>query len=637
MLKFVRRSIIKYLIILVLTFIIGTVLFLSMNVLLDKQMEKHYQYYNNIMTNLKMLDDISNYVIGIKAHIFEITAATQSSQHRKSLNKNIKKDMEEIVLFTSSLGIDFVDSQNFLAKLEELKKENNVLMDILERREIALINNSSIKIRTLAREIRELNYLVPLKIKNILKYVKKSEKVLTERKNLYHVTLEKHRLKYLYIELFVSVIIVLITLFLSKLISQHIVKLYRKLETQLYIDELTQLKNRFALNKISNGVENPFIIILNIDLFRVINELYGTDVGNEVLKKLADIMREYFSDTKFELFRIAGDEFVLFEKDAKYSNKDIEKIVLDFLFYIKETKIYIDDISESIELDFTCGISTCKKNNLGKADIALNFAKKNSLVFAVYKTGIDNKVELKYNLFWNKEIKKGIDNDMFLPFFQPIVDRNGTIKKYESLMRLKIQEGKKVSFISPSKFLQIAKKTKSYNEISSITMFKSLNICKEKGLQITINLDKNDMKNHFLIKKLKKKIISLDIADKIIFEILESENLVDNNSIKKFITDFRELGVKFAIDDFGSGYSNFSFILDIKPNFVKIDGALIKNIAEDKSSYELVKSIVAFAKALNIITIAEFVHSKEVYEIVFDLGVDQFQGYYFGKPKKICL
>ena len=636
MLKFVRRSIIKYLIILVLTFIIGTVLFLFMNVLLDKQMGKHYQHYSHIMTNLKMLDDISSHVIGIKANIFEITAATQSSQHRKFLNKNIKKDMEEIIFFTDSLGIDFVDSKNFLAKLEELKKDNNVLMDILERREIALINNS-LKIRTLAREIRELNYLVPLKIENIVKYVKKSEKILTERKNLYNETLEKHRLKYLYIELFISVIIVLITLFLSKLISQHIIKLYKRLETQLYIDELTKLKNRFALNKISNGVENPFIMIMNIDLFRVINELYGTDVGNEVLKRLANIMSEYFSDTKFELFRIAGDEFVLFEKDAKYSSKDIEKIVLDFLFYIKKTKIYIYDISESIELDFTCGISTCKENNLGKADIALNFAKKNSLPFAVYRIGIDNKVELKQNLFWNKEIKKGIDNDMFLPFFQPIVDRNGTIKKYESLMRLKKEDNEKISFFSPLKFLQIAKNTKSYNKISLMTMFKSFDICKEKRLQITINIDKHDMKNYSIVKKIKTKIIDLDIADKITFEILESENLVDNDSIKKFIADFRELGVKFAIDDFGSGYSNFSFILEIKPDFVKIDGALIKNITEDKNSYELVKSIVAFAKALNIITIAEFVHSKEVYEIVLDLGIDQFQGYYFGKPTKICL
>ena len=635
MLKFVTKSIIKYLIILVMTFITGIFLFLFMHILLDKKMKKHYQHYDSIMMNLKVLDDVSSYVIGIKAHIFEITAATQTSEQRNFLNQDIQKDIRYITSLTKKLDKDFFAPKKFLIELEELEKSNVVLMSILDIREIALKSDST-KLQAISKKIRKLNFLVPSKIENILKYIKKSESVLIEKKAFYQVILENERQKYLYIEIFISGIIIFITLLLSKLISQHIVKLYRKLEKQLYIDDLTKLHNRFALNKTYKDVENPLVIILNIDKFRVINELYGTNVGNEVLKRLADMMGEYFSDTKFELFRISGDEFVLFEEDAKYSYQEIEKIILNFLLHMKEHKIYISNISESIELDFTCGVSTCKENFLGKADIALNFAKQNGLQFAVYKTDIDNKVELKENLFWNKEIQKGIKQDMFLPFFQPIVDKNGVVKKYESLMRLKKEEGEDISFISPYKFLEIAKKTKNYNKISSMTMFKSLDICKKTDLEITINLAKNDMQSSTLSEKLKQKIIELDIANKIVFEILEDENVINDNKIKEFILEFRALGVKFAIDDFGSGYSNFSFILDVKPEFVKIDSTLIKNIAEDKNSYELVKSIVAFTKALNIITIAEFVHSKEVYEIVLDLGVDQFQGYYFGEPKEIC-
>jgi len=636
MLKFVTKSIIKYLIILVMTFMISIVLFLSMHVSLNKQMEKHNQRYASIMTNLKTLDKISSYIIGIKARIFEITAATQTLEHRDILNKSIEKDIENIILLKKLLGSDFVTSQIFLKELNMLKKNNTVLMNILDEREIALKNND-LKLPLIAEKVRKHNFAIPSKIEHLLGYVKKSEIILNDKKMEYKVIIKEETKKFLYIEILISLIIVFITLYLSRLISQHIVTLYRKLETQLYIDNLTKLQNRFALNKTYKDVKNPFIIILNIDLFRVINELYGTDVGNEVLKRLALMMRAYFAVTKFELFRIAGDEFVLFEEDVKYTHKEIEKTILDFLHYIKEHKIYIENISESIELDFTCGVSTCKENFLGKADIALNYAKKNGLPFAVYKTDIDNKVELKHNLFWNKEIQNGIKEDMFLPFFQPIVDKNGVVIKYESQMRLKKEDSKGISFISPYKFLDIAKKTKNYNKISSMTMFKSLNICKETGFQISINLDKIDMINSSFTQELKEKIIELDIAKKLVFEILESENIVDNDVIKKFIFDFRKLGVKFAIDDFGSGYSNFSFILDVKPDFVKIDGMLIKNIAEDKDSYELVKSIVAFAKALNIITIAEFVHSKEVYEIVLDLGVDRFQGYYFGEPKEICL
>jgi EAL domain-containing protein (putative c-di-GMP-specific phosphodiesterase class I) len=106
-----------------------------------------------------------------------------------------------------------------------------------------------------------------------------------------------------------------------------------------------------------------------------------------------------------------------------------------------------------------------------------------------------------------------------------------------------------------------------------------------------------------------------------------------NKYLKSFLEEFREIEVNFAIDDFGSGFSNFSLILEIAPDFIKIDGSLIKNIDTDNNSYELVKSIVAFSHALGKKTIAEFVHSKEIFEIAKSLQVDLFQGYYFSEPK----
>ena len=93
------------------------------------------------------------------------------------------------------------------------------------------------------------------------------------------------------------------------------------------------------------------------------------------------------------------------------------------------------------------------------------------------------------------------------------------------------------------------------------------------------------------------------------------------------------MGVKIALDDFGTGFSNFSHINSLAPDFIKLDGKLIENITNDKKAYELVKAIVKFSKELNIKTIAEYVHSKEVFDTVYGLGVDKFQGYYFGEPK----
>jgi c-di-GMP phosphodiesterase len=120
--------------------------------------------------------------------------------------------------------------------------------------------------------------------------------------------------------------------------------------------------------------------------------------------------------------------------------------------------------------------------------------------------------------------------------------------------------------------------------------------------------------------------------EQIVFEILESDYITDYSLLEDFVIKYRNQGIKIAIDDFGTGYSNFAHILKIRPNYIKIDGSLIKNINTDKNSYELVKSIIDFSKALNIKVIAEFVHSKEVYESILNLGVDEFQGFYLGEP-----
>ncbi len=102
--------------------------------------------------------------------------------------------------------------------------------------------------------------------------------------------------------------------------------------------------------------------------------------------------------------------------------------------------------------------------------------------------------------------------------------------------------------------------------------------------------------------------------------------------MQSFIKEVRKYGVRIAIDDFGTGHSNFTNIIDIEPDYIKIDGSFIRNIHTDSKSYSLVKGIINSAKELNIKTIAEFVHSKEVFDVVKELGVDEFQGYYFSEP-----
>jgi len=123
-----------------------------------------------------------------------------------------------------------------------------------------------------------------------------------------------------------------------------------------------------------------------------------------------------------------------------------------------------------------------------------------------------------------------------------------------------------------------------------------------------------------------------DVFGRITFEVLESSSIEHHGVIRAFIDLFRKKGAKFAIDDFGSGYSNAKRVVELDPDFIKIDGELIKNMLQDRKNYKMVENIVSYAQEFGIKTIAEHVSSQEIFEACLDLGIDYYQGYLFAKP-----
>jgi EAL domain-containing protein (putative c-di-GMP-specific phosphodiesterase class I) len=126
-----------------------------------------------------------------------------------------------------------------------------------------------------------------------------------------------------------------------------------------------------------------------------------------------------------------------------------------------------------------------------------------------------------------------------------------------------------------------------------------------------------------------------NISSRIIFEILESEGIDDYQHLSNFIKNMKSHGCKIAIDDFGSGYSNFAHILNLDIDILKLDGSLIRNLTNDERTVRIVETIVNFSKQAGIQTIAEFVCDEEVYNSVKQLGIDYSQGYYTGKPQML--
>jgi len=219
---------------------------------------------------------------------------------------------------------------------------------------------------------------------------------------------------------------------------------------------------------------------------------------------------------------------------------------------------------------------------------------------------------------------------MIVPVYQPILMLNNDVK-YEVLMRI---EGSENTLLTPDKFLEIAKAHNYYNEISEMLIFKALERISSREETFSVNISFLDMKNFEFVDRLEKKILEYDIAHRVVFEIIESETLEDMEIVDSFIRRFKSIGIKFAIDDFGSGYSNFAYIFKLNPDFLKLDGSLVLNILSDKSIYTLVESIIDLAHKLNIEVIAEFVSTKEIYDVLSKLGVDAMQGYYLGRPDR---
>ncbi|MEA1918009.1 MAG: GGDEF domain-containing response regulator [Campylobacterota bacterium] len=419
-----------------------------------------------------------------------------------------------------------------------------------------------------------------------------------------------------------------------------------ELNNKLKYDSLTSLLSRASFTTDLEAVGKfsfPIILLINIDGFRSYNELYGLEVGNEVLKAFADFLVKFNDNKAYKIYRIASDEFVLFE-DIAYINIERYEEELEELFQsLEQTPLYIKTLDEEIHIHITVGISFSHEDSLSKADMALYSAKKSGRPFIGYNYNIDRTSELEENLYWKKEIKSALDENRVIPHYQPIVNRDGDIVKYEALIRISQQDedgNKRVIF--PLKFLNNSQTTKQYISLTEFMVTKSITTMAEENVHISINLKFEDIQNRTiykaLINNLKKYNVAqqtkFEISNSVIFEILENEKMDDFETFKSFIEEFRELGVKIAIDDFGSGYSNFSQVMGINPDFVKIDGTLIQDIDKNKKSFELVKAIVHFTKELGIKTVAEHIETKEVYDIVYNLGVDEFQGHYFGEAKE---
>ncbi len=420
-------------------------------------------------------------------------------------------------------------------------------------------------------------------------------------------------------------------------------------------DELTGLYNRtyfvtimneWILNTQNNN-KTGVVLLVNIDKFRLNNDAYGHSVGDRLLHRIAELLQNTIADIDFLhlrsdvgksfIGRMGGDEFAIFlpfrgEREgieaAEYVRKKIEK------FRAVEITGRLT-ASVGIVLYPSHGITI---NELFiKADAAVYYAKEmgqNRIHLYHPENRILEKMHLRIR--WKEEIQKAIEEDRFVPWFQPILNlKNNEIHHYEALVRIYTQDGK---IILPSSFIDVAETLGLVSVIDRIVIKKAIKFLshlngKGKFPSFSINLSGKDFSDEKLFEYLKSNILEIQVDPRyLIFEITETSAIRDLDSAVEFIKELRSIGCSISLDDFGVGFTSFRYLKELEVDYIKIDGSFIKNLHGDCHDQLFVKAIADVAKGMKIKTIAEFVEHEETMKILKKFDVDYVQGYFIGKP-----
>lgn len=399
-----------------------------------------------------------------------------------------------------------------------------------------------------------------------------------------------------------------------------------QLKYHLTTDPITDLPNRFSLVEALNNDHICGLAIINIDRFSDINEVYGVSIGDAILSAYGRWLRlKVSTHNNIGLYKMGGDEYALIASHCNALNPFVD--FLEELILATQKEFFVIE-GIDIVLTITVGVSRISDRVLEHATAALKQAKLQRHSIEIFS--LESKHEQENNIAWYKRLKEAIEESRIIPFFQPIVDNHsGEIIKYEALIRLIETDG---NAISPYLFLEIAKKTKLYPELTKIMIDKVVEVFKNSTIPVSLNLSTQDLINPELADYLECAIHDNKIAHLMIFEILESEGIENYSSVSEFVDRFKSIGCRFVIDDFGSGYSNFDHLLKLNIDTLKIDGSLIKNLPHDRNAQIFVRHICEFAHEMGISVVAEFVANEEIYNRVKEIGIDASQGYYFYEP-----
>jgi diguanylate cyclase (GGDEF)-like protein/PAS domain S-box-containing protein len=411
-------------------------------------------------------------------------------------------------------------------------------------------------------------------------------------------------------------------------------------------DMLTGLPNRVSLQKVLEAAladgEKGSVLLLDVDHFKYINDNFGYRAGDQLIIGIGGLLKDVVKGENAQVFRLGGDEFALHLPDALRA--EAAQVAERALTALRHYKFQLDGQGCLSTLTASAGVVAYPFHGndvaslLANVDIAMYQAKDNGRNrFVLHDYNPDDLRSTRRRVHWARELREVLDKDRVLLYSQPVV-RLADQKQvhHEVLVRIVDRSG---NIVLPGQFIEVAESLGMAQEIDLRVVAKVLEVLKQpqmrgQKMRYFVNLSRVSLSDQQWVRRFQGMLAAAPVDhDQLVFEISENAAMAEMGVTQEFISQMKKLGCRFALDDFGGGFSSFYFLKRFEVDYLKIDGNLIRGLASDEANRLFVRALCDVARGLYKQVIAAWVENPEVLKILTEMGVQYGQGFVFSHPQ----
>ncbi|HWA13768.1 MAG TPA: EAL domain-containing protein [Burkholderiales bacterium] len=411
-------------------------------------------------------------------------------------------------------------------------------------------------------------------------------------------------------------------------------------------DPLTGLPNRISLQKVLEAAlddgQKGSVLLLDVDHFKYINDNFGHRTGDQLIVAVGSLLKDLVKEEDAAVYRLGGDEFALhLPRVLRAEAAQMAERALAALRHYKfpvPGRGCLSTLSASIGIVSYPFHGTEVPTLLANVDIAMYQAKdngRNRLV--VHDHDPEHLRGTHRRVHWARELREVLDEDRIVLFSQPVVRlADQKTVHHEVLVRIIDRAGK---LILPGQFIEVAESLGMAQEIDMRVVGMVLEAMKRPDMRSRkvrhfVNLSRTSISDPQWVRKFQAMLADAPVDhSQLVFEITETAAMSDVDVTQGFIAQMKQMGCRFALDDFGAGFSSFYFLKRFEVDYLKIDGSFVRDLAGDEANRLFVRALCDVARGLNKQVIAEWVENREVMGILAGMGVQYGQGFLFAHPQ----